>query len=166
MVVGRVLVPQLASLFDAYLQTQHRRKAKRDRDKAGQNSYARSGGRLMLRRPGYHFEPHLDPPRALLTGLFYVGRPEDGHDYGTKLLRSNRPIPDERHGVWYPLREGASCELVKVIPARPNSMLVFASRIGLHGADIPADAQPPTLERYAYQFYIGEPGPAKAGHYD
>lgn len=155
-VVARVLVPQLASLFDAYLQTQHRRKAKRDRDEAGQNSYARSGGRLMLRRPGYHFEPHLDPPRALLTGLFYVGRPEDGHDYGTKLLRSNRPIPDERHGVWYPLREGASCELVKVVPARPNSMLVFASRIGLHGADIPADAQPPTLERYAYQFYIGE----------
>jgi hypothetical protein len=153
-VVARVLVPQLAALFEAYLQTQHRHKGKRD--DTGQRTYLRSGGRLMLRRPGYHFEPHLDPPRALLTGLFYVGRPEDGHDHGTKLLRSNLPIPEERHGVWYPLREGATCELVKVVPARPNSMLVFASRLGLHGADIPADAQPPTLERYAYQFYIGE----------
>jgi hypothetical protein len=38
-------------------------------------------------------------------------------------------------------------------------MLVFASRVGLHGADIPADAQPPTLERYAYQFYIGKAPP-------
>jgi hypothetical protein len=154
-VVARVLVPQLAALFDAYLQSQRRHKAKRDRD-GGERTFVRSGGRLMLRRPGYHFEPHLDPPRALLTGLFYFGRPEDGEDHGTKLLRSNLPIPEERHGVWYPLREGASCELVTVVPARPNSMLVFASRIGLHGADIPADAQPPTLERYAYQFYIGE----------
>jgi len=155
-VVARVLVPQLAALFDAYLQTQHRHKGKRDRDPALQKTYERTGGRLMLRRPGYHFEPHLDPPRALLTGLFYFGRPEDGDDHGTKLLRSNLPIPEERHGVWYPLREGATCELVKVVPARPNSMLVFASRIGLPGADIPADAQPASLERYAHQFYIGE----------
>jgi hypothetical protein len=157
-VVARVLVPQLATLFDAYLQTQNQHKGQRDRDRALGKTYERTGGRLMLRRPGYHFEPHLDPPRALLTGLFYFGRPEDGHDHGTKLLRSHLPIPDERHGVWYPLREGATCELVKVVPAKPNSMLVFASRVGLHGADIPADAQPSTLERYAYQFYIGERG--------
>jgi hypothetical protein len=155
-VVARVLVPRLALLFDAYLQTQHRHKGKRDRDSMLPRTYERTGGRLMLRRPGYHFEPHLDPPRALLTGLFYFGRPEDGHDHGTQLLRSDLPIPEERHGVWYPLREGATCEVVKVVPAKPNSMLVFASRIGLHGADIPADTQPPTLERYAYQFYIGE----------
>jgi len=155
-VVAQVLVPRLTALFDPYLQTQQRHKGKRDHNSALPRTYERTGGRLMLRRPGYHFEPHLDPPRALLTGLFYFGRPEDGHDHGTKLLRSNLPIPEERHGVWYPLREGATCELVKVVPAKPNSMLVFASRIGLHGADIPEDAQPPTLERYAYQFYIGE----------
>jgi hypothetical protein len=153
-VVSRALIPPVTSLFDDYLRSQTRRKAKRSGDEPRGMAYVRSGGRLMLRRPGYHFEPHLDPHRALLTGLFYFGRPEDGHDHGTKLLRSNRPIPDDHRGIYYPLREGASCELVKVVPARPNSMLVFASRIGLHGADIPADAQPSTLERYAYQFYV------------
>ena len=155
LVVPGALLPALTTMFESYLQSQqgHERSAAGD----GRLTYERSGGRLMLRHPGYHFEPHLDPRRALLTGLFYLGRPEDSHDYGTKLFRSNGTIPDPemRRGVYYPLREGATCELVKTIPSRPNSMLVFASRIGLHGADIPADAQPPTLERYTYQFYIG-----------
>jgi hypothetical protein len=32
------------------------------------------GGRLMLRRPGYHLAPHRDPKRAMLTCLLYVAR--------------------------------------------------------------------------------------------
>jgi len=143
-VVPQVLTPVLTGHFKSYLRSHSSRKA----------VYKRSGGRLMLRRPGYHFEPHLDPRRALLTALFYFGRPTDIQE-GTKLFRSNDPIPETHRGVYYPLREGKTCEFVKMVRSRPNSILAFASRVGLHGADIPADAQPPTLERYAYQFYIG-----------
>ncbi len=35
------------------------------------------GGRLMLRRPGYHLGPHRDPKRAMLTCLLYLARPGD-----------------------------------------------------------------------------------------
>ena len=148
-VVPRVLMPALTRLFTDYLRTQDARI----------DAFERHGGRLMLRRPGYHFEPHLDPKRALLTGLFYFGRAGESHEFGTKIFRTNATVPDSFRGVYYPLQQGATCELVKTVPSRPNSMLVFASRVGLHGADIPADAQPPTLERYAYQFYIGKASP-------
>ena len=154
-VASRVMTPVLAGVFEDYLNA-YARGCSAAKFKPGKPSpYERSGGRLMLRRPGYTFEPHMDPRRALLTALFYFGSPEDSHDHGTKLFRSDATVPEKHAGVYYPLREGASCDLVKTVPSRPNSMLVFASRIGLHGADIPPDAQPPTLERYAYQFYIG-----------
>ncbi len=150
-VVPHVLMPELTSLFADYLKgLPDVRSAKADRFE-----YGRSGGRVMLRRPGYHFEPHLDPHRAMLTGLFYAGTPQDSQAYGTKLFRTDRSMPESHRGVYYPLREGATCEFVSMVPSRPNSLLVFASRIGLHGADIPEDA-PASLERYAYQFYIGK----------
>ena len=154
-IVPRILVPSLTALFTDYLSAS----LGGTPDDAGgretrRASFERSGGRLMLRRPGYGFEPHLDPRRAILTALLYFGTPEDSHEHGTKLFRLNGTIPETHRGVYYPLKEGATCEFVKMIPSRPNSMLVFASRIGLHGADIPATAQPPTLERYTYQFYI------------
>ena len=38
---------------------------------------------------------------------------------------------------------------------RPNRLLVFLNSAGAHGAYIPADAQPETLERYIYQFRVG-----------
>ena len=38
---------------------------------------------------------------------------------------------------------------------KPNRMLVFLNSVGAHGAFIPADAQPATLERYLYQFRLG-----------
>jgi hypothetical protein len=156
-VASRVMTPVLARLFEDYLHAQlNARSAMKARTGKAPAAYERSGGRLMLRRPGYTFEPHLDPRRALLTALFYFGSPQDSHDHGTKLFRSNATVPEKHAGVYYPLREGASCDLAKTVPSRPNSMLVFASRIGLHGADIPPDAQPATLERYAYQFYIGK----------
>lgn len=156
-VASRVMTPVLAGVFEDYLQTQmSARSAVKAKAGKAPAAYDRSGGRLMLRRPGYTFEPHLDPRRALLTALFYFGSPQDSHEHGTKLFRSNATVPEKHAGVYYPLREGASCDLAKTVPSRPNSMLVFASRIGLHGADIPPDAQPATLERYAYQFYIGK----------
>ena len=56
--------------------------------------------------------------------------------------------------TYYPEQHGARCELVKVVPFRANSMLVFVNSGGAHGARIPDDA-PPELERYWYQFYVG-----------
>ena len=157
-IAPRVLMPALIALFKDYLTALDERNSDETGDQESRLvGYEQSGGRLMLRRPGYHFEPHLDPRRALLTALLYFGRPEDSYEYGTKLFRSNGTMPETFRGVYYPLKEGATCELVKMIPSRPNSMLIFASRVGLHGADIPADAQPATLERYAYQFYVGKP---------
>ena len=41
---------------------------------------------------------------------------------------------------------------------KPNRMLVFLNSVGAHGAHIPPDAQPATLERYAYQFRLGADG--------
>ena len=44
---------------------------------------------------------------------------------------------------------------MKDVPFRANSVLVFLNSRGAHGARIPASAEPPTLERYIYQFRIG-----------
>ena len=112
-------------------------------------------GRLMLRRPGYALEPHVDPRRSMLTVMMYMGTSSGSDDYGTKLFTSNRELPEKYSGIYYPLREGAACALAKSVPCRRNSMLVFASRFGIHGADIPSDAQPSTLTRYTYHFFVG-----------
>lgn len=112
-----------------------------------------SGGRLMMRRPGYHLSPHRDPKRSLLTCLLYLARPGDSETYGTQIFRV---VGDSEAGykqTYYPEQEGRACELVKVVPFRPNSLLVFLNSRGAHGATIPADA-PAETERYAYQFYI------------
>ena len=112
-------------------------------------------GRLMLRRPGYSLEPHVDPRRSMLTVMMYMGTSSGSDDYGTKLFTSNRELPEKYSGIYYPLREGAACALAKSVPCRRNSMLVFASRFGVHGADIPSDTQPSTLTRYTYHFFVG-----------
>jgi len=41
-------------------------------------------------------------------------------------------------------------------------MLVFLNSTGAHGASIPADAKPATLERYLYQFRLGPTNQAMA----
>jgi len=109
----------------------------------------------MLRKPGYSLEPHVDPRRSILTVLLYMGTSSGSEEYGTKLFKSDREIPMKYSGIYYPLREGASCNLAKSIPCRPNSMLAFSSRLGIHGSDIPSDTQPSTLTRYTYHFFIG-----------
>ena len=112
-----------------------------------------SGGRLMLRRPGYHLGAHRDPKRSLLTCLMYLARPGDDEAHGTQLFRVDGDSEAHYKQTYYPEREGHRCELARVVPFRPNSMLVFLNSRGAHGADIPATA-PATLERYSYQFYI------------
>jgi hypothetical protein len=51
--------------------------------------------------------------------------------------------------------EEGRCELVRSVPFRANTLLAFLNSKGAHGASIPADAQPPTLERFVYQFRLG-----------
>ncbi len=149
-VAGQILTPVLVSKFNEYFDEHYHQVV----SETGRLDCRHTGGRLMLRRPGYCLEPHLDPGRSALTALLYLGHPDDGSDHGTNLFEVDRALPDAYKGIYYPEREGANCRLVKRIPFRANSMLVFGSRVGLHGADIPADALPSTLERYTYQFYV------------
>ena len=115
----------------------------------------------MLRRPGYHLGPHRDPKRSIATCLLYFARPGDREDYGTEIYRVLDDGEASYTQTYYPSQEGRTCELVKVVPYRPNSMLAFLNSYGAHGANIPRDA-PPTLERYSCQFYVGPDGGALA----
>jgi hypothetical protein len=112
-----------------------------------------SGGRLMLRAPGYHLGPHRDPKRSMLTCLLYLARPDDSEVYGTQIFRVADDSDATYKQTYYPEQDGHACELVKVVPFRANTMLAFLNSRGAHGATIPADA-PSDLQRYAYQFYI------------
>jgi hypothetical protein len=122
-------------------------------DRANQLPQLPSGGRLMLRRPGYHLEPHRDPKRSLLTCLMYLARPGDIEAYGTQLFRVAEDNDAPFKQTYYPRDHGHQCELVSVVPFRPNTMLVFLNSRGAHGATIPDDA-PREMQRYAYQFYV------------
>jgi hypothetical protein len=123
------------------------------RAQANAMPHVSGSGRLMLRRRGYHLPPHRDPKRSLLTCLLYLARPGDSETHGTQLFR----VLDDREAsykqTYYPGADGARCELVTVVPFRPNTMLVFLNSRGAHGATIPADAGE-SVERYSYQFYV------------
>ena len=114
-----------------------------------------SGGRLMLRRPGYHLGPHRDPKHSMLTFLLYLARDgdSDSDTYGTQIFRVFADADAGYKQTYYPEEEGHKCELVKVVPFKANTMLVFLNSRGAHGATIPPDA-PADLERYTYQFYL------------
>lgn len=122
--------------------------------RAEQLPQAISGGRLMLRRPGYFLAPHRDPKRSMLTCLLYLAKPGDSEEYGTGLYRVSGDTESSFMETFYPGEHGLGTELVKTVPNRPNSMLVFLNGRGAHGAGIPESA-PADLERYAFQFYIG-----------
>lgn len=112
-----------------------------------------SNGRIMLRRPGYVIPPHRDPRWGFVTCLVYLARPGDNAAYGTQLYRV-RDDEEAPSGKPFYIDE-SRCELVRSVPFQPNTMLVFLNSTGAHGASIPADATPATLERYLYQFRLG-----------
>jgi hypothetical protein len=114
-----------------------------------------TSARLMLRRPGYHLDPHFDPKRVVLTTLLYFARPGDDEAHGTAFYRVDGRVARDHATTFYPQQAGHRCELARVVPFRPNTALVFLNSAA-HGADLPADA-PPDLERYALQFYVGPP---------
>jgi hypothetical protein len=113
-----------------------------------------NSGRLMLRRRGYHLDPHRDPKHSMLTCLVYFARPGDDEAFGTQIFSVANDSDADYKQTYYPEQAGHPCTLVKVVPFRPNSMLVFLNSRGAHGATIPADA-PESLARYSYQFYVG-----------
>ena len=115
-----------------------------------------SDGRIMLRRPGYDLAPHRDPKWGFVTGIVYLARAGDNESHGTQIYRVRDDAEAPTSRVYYP--EPAKCELVKDVPFRANTMLAFLNSEGAHGASIPADAQPPNLERYIYQFRLGPTG--------
>jgi hypothetical protein len=112
-----------------------------------------AGGRLMLRRPGYHLGAHRDPKRSMLTCLLYLARPGDDEQHGTQLFRVTNDREASYKQTYYPGADGGACDLATVVPFRPNTMLVFLNAHGAHGATIPVDAGE-DLERYSYQFYV------------
>jgi hypothetical protein len=113
-----------------------------------------NSGRLMLRRRGYHLDPHRDPKHSVLTCLVYFARPGDDEAHGTQIFSVADDTEADYKQTYYPEQAGHPCTLVKVVPFRPNSLLVFLNSRGAHGASIPNDA-PESLARYSYQFYIG-----------
>lgn len=124
------------------------------RDRARKLPQAVSGGRLMLRRPGYHLDPHRDPKRAWLTCLMYFARPGDSEAWGTQVFKVTDDQEAPYTQTYYPTQSGGTVELVKLVPFQPNTALIFLNSGGAHGVDIPADA-PADLERFTFQFYIG-----------
>lgn len=112
-----------------------------------------SDGRIMLRRPGYVIRPHRDPKWGFLTCLMYLARPGDDERWGTQLYHVDED--EEAHGAAPHWIDEERCRPAESIAFRRNRAFIFLNSVGAHGANIPADAQPPDLERYAYQFRIG-----------
>jgi len=153
-IARRAIVPAVLSRFEAPLHRHYEALFGDAAARAATLAQSPSGGRVMLRRPGYHLSPHRDPKRAMLTCLMYLTARGDGEAHGTKIFRVTGDHESSYTQTYYPEQNGATCELVKTVPFRPNSMLVFLNGTGAHGADIPMDA-PADLERFSYQFYVG-----------
>ena len=80
---------------------------------------------------------------------------DEDERYGTQIFRSDQDFVARYLNTYYPELDGIKCELVKTVPFRRNSLLVFLNDRAIHGAEISPEEAPADLERYAYQFYIG-----------
>jgi hypothetical protein len=112
-----------------------------------------SGGRIMLRRRGYRIAPHRDPKWGFITCILYLARPHDSEAWGTQIYAVEGDQEAKNAAPYW--IDPRNCRLVEDVANRPNRMLVFLNSTGAHGAHIPADAQPETLERYIYQVRVG-----------
>lgn len=154
--IPRTIVPAIAARFAPYVESYYR-------DLLGESIGTRvaalpleaTDARLMLRRPGYHLEPHLDPKRVLVTGLLYFARRGDDEAYGTSFYRIDGRVARHHASTYYPGAAGHRCDFVRTVPFRPNSGVMFLNSTA-HAADLPPHL-PKTTERYALQFYVGPP---------
>jgi len=148
-VVDGMLRPRLVQAFGGHL-------ASYWRDGLGLDPacvrYRTAESRLQLRRKGYQLRAHLDPPHAALTGLFYLARPGDDPRHGTTLYRASAPYPLRRQGIYYPEDHGITLESAATVPFRANTLLVWMTTRGAHGADLTGPDVPKSIERYTYQF--------------
>jgi|CXWL01.1.fsa_nt_gi hypothetical protein len=113
----------------------------------------------MLRRPGYHLDPHIDPQRVVVTCLLYLANPGDSVAFGTQLFSLNEVPKVTRTKTFYPGQVGYISSLEKTVPFTPNTAVAFLNAgAAAHGATIP-DSAPKHTKRYAYQFYVS-PDPA------
>jgi hypothetical protein len=158
-IIPRLMVPGLLQKFDAHVRAAYEKKYGATRgSQVAALPHIATAGRLMLRRPGYHLEPHLDPDRVVVTCLLYFARPGDDESFGTSFYRIHGDPVINRRNTFFPRNEGYACDLVKTAPFTPNTAVAFVNAGGAHGAGIPSSA-PKGTERYAYQFYIS-PEPA------
>ncbi len=152
--IPRLLVPPLMRKFEPHIREFYAREYGAERGPAlAALPHDATGGRLMLRRPGYHLDPHLDPRRVVITMLIYFARPGDSEAFGTGFYRMNGTPTIDRTNTFYPGSQGITCDLVKSVPFKPNTAVAFLNYGAAHGADIPKTA-PKDTERYAYQFYV------------
>lgn len=111
-----------------------------------------NNGRIMLRRRGYRILPHRDPKWAFITCILFLARPGDDEAWGTQFYA----VAEDQEATsaapyWI---DEKRCRLIEDVKFRPNRLVVFLNSTGAHGAQIPEDAQPETLERYIYQFRV------------
>ena len=152
--IPRMMVPALLCKFAPHIREFYIREYGPEQGPAlAAIPHEATSGRLMLRRPGYHLDPHLDPKRVVFTCLLYFPRPGDSAAFGTAFYRMNGTPTIDRTSTFYPKTQGITCDLVKMVPFRPNSGVAFLNWGGAHGADIPKDA-PKDTERFSYQFYV------------
>ena len=158
-VIPRMIVPGLMRKFEPHVRATYVRKyGETLGSHVAALPHVATAGRLMLRRPGYHLDPHLDPDRVVVTCLIYFARPGDDESYGTSFYRIQGDPVIDRRTTFYPGSQGLRCDLVKTAPFKPNTAVAFLNAGGAHGAGIPTSA-PEGTERYAYQFYVS-PEPA------
>ncbi len=161
-VIPGALVPALLSRFKPYIDAVYEQRHGTRAPAVSALPHAATAGRLMLRRPGYHLEPHLDPSRVIVTCLLYVARPGDDTSFGTQLFSINDTPRIEQTKTFYPRHAGYACTLEKTVAFEPNTAVAFLNAgAGAHGASIPTSA-PAGTKRYAYQFYISPDLPALA----
>jgi hypothetical protein len=158
-IIPRMIVPGLLRKLDAHVRATYEKKYGATLgSQVTALPHIATAGRLMLRRPGYHLEPHLDPDRVVVTCLIYFARPGDNESFGTSFYRIHGDPVINRRNTFFPRNEGYVCDLVKTAPFQPNTAVAFVNAGGAHGAGIPTSA-PKGTERYAYQFYVS-PEPA------
>ncbi len=160
--IPQMIVPALLRKFDPHIRATYSTTYGAELGRrVADLPHVASAGRLMLRRRGYHLDPHLDPRRVVVTCLIYFARPGDSEAFGTMFYRiSGNPVIDQR-STFYPESQGCRCDLVKTAPFRPNTAVAFLNAGAAHGADIPRTA-PEDTARYAYQFYLS-PEPSALG---
>jgi hypothetical protein len=156
-IIDGALLPALLRKFQPHIVAAYQERHGSEGAALAARPHRATAGRLMLRRPGYHLDPHLDPSRAIITCLLYLAQPGDEPRFGTQFFRIDRAPEIDRTNTYFPEAHGYRCELARSVEFLPNRAVAFLNHNVAHGAGIPADA-PKETRRYAYQFYVSTDG--------